>query len=341
MKTILHVTEALGGGVTSALTQIIRLSPQHKHCVLAALRESDAVQTDWQTLGIDHWQLPRGLRAATTTIRTAYQKIRPDFVHLHSSFAGAWGRLSGGIPRQKIIYTPHCYAFERRDIGPLERLTFRLAEEILAVGGGTVAACSPREAQLARGLLAKQHVAVVPNSVRNDFLQPRGPHGMGRPFKVMMIGRAAAQKDPSFFAATARLLRAEKAPVEFHWLGDGPARPLLEAAGVKMSGWLPQLGLWTQLKTADLYFHCAAWEGCPMSLLEAAALDIPILGRSIPSLEALPLHHTVASPAAAARSIHHLLQSNELYPLRANAALIRERYSPEVEAKALEALYGS
>ena len=52
---------------------------------------------------------------ALLQINKLYNSIQPTYVHLHSSLAGLYGRISG-IASEKIIYTPHGYAFQRKDV---------------------------------------------------------------------------------------------------------------------------------------------------------------------------------------------------------------------------------
>ena len=79
-----------------------------------------------------------------------------------------------------------------------------------------------------------------------------------------------------------------------------------------------------------------------MSVLEAAALDVPILARAIPSLVTLPLQGTVDTPAAAAETITALAQGKgDWATLQTNATVLREHYSPARQAEALAELYST
>ena len=73
------------------------------------------------------------------------RRYQPDLIHLHSSWAGLLGRLVP-LGRRKIVYTPHCYAFERRDLSQVVRIGLWLVEKILSRRNAGVFAVSPREA---------------------------------------------------------------------------------------------------------------------------------------------------------------------------------------------------
>ena len=58
-------------------------------------------------------------------------------------------------------------------------------------------------------------------------------------------------------------------------------------AGVAVSGWLPSIKLRRVLRESGLYLHSAAWEGSPLSTLEALSEGCAVLTRSIPSMTSL------------------------------------------------------
>src|SRR6185295_18437782 len=94
-----------------------------------------------------------GLLNLWRSLRAAVADVRPDVVHLHSSMAGALGRLQPPLPgRPAVVYSPHCFAFERRDILRERRWAYRLAEFVLARRTDAFICVSPHEAQLARNL---------------------------------------------------------------------------------------------------------------------------------------------------------------------------------------------
>jgi glycosyltransferase involved in cell wall biosynthesis len=344
VSKILHITESLGGGVTTALHSFIVNAPQAEHYLLAAIRPGDDTRLPWNNIVTQQWRLPRAPWAAIQTIRQTYAKLQPDRVHLHSSYAGAWGRLAG-LPRERIIYTPHCYAFERRDLAAPLRTIFYGVEQLLSFGGKFLAAVSPHEADLARRMRGKQQIIFLPNvaTLPPEILPLRQHHQRNptAPLRIAMAGRLAPQKDPAFFAATAQAAKAAGLKATFIWLGGGKPQgeEKLRAEGVQVSGWLGHHELLEQLARCDLYFHTAAWESCPMAILEAAALGIPIMARKIPSLDALPLQDTMANPAAAAEAIALMASGQGWESFRRNVTVINNSYTIQAQQQALQTLY--
>lgn len=312
---VLHVTECWGSGVASAVHAYIKATPGHDHWLLMAHDAADPL--------LDAESLLSGLRifadghvARIRDVAAAYRETRPDIVHAHSSYAGLYVRSCPSIPSRRIVYTPHCYAFERTDISRYVRYGFRLAEALLAPRTGVVAAVSPREADLAVRLRGGQRVVYVPNVVPEipavvspvPAVVPDVPAADGRErsgLTAISVGRICAQKDPAFLAEAAR---AAGPSTRWIWAGDGdPAlRRTLEDAGVVVTGWLARQEVLALLGTADVYVHTASWEGAPVSVLEAVGAGLPVVARDIPALRSLGVPDLVATPAECALAVRAL-----------------------------------
>ena len=78
--------------------------------------------------------------------------------------------------------------------------------------------------------------------------------------------------------------------LEAVWIGDGPEhdRRAVEELGVKVTGWLNRDEATAELRAADLYLHTAAWEGFPLSVIEAVRAGVPVFVRPIPAFAQVP-----------------------------------------------------
>jgi glycosyltransferase involved in cell wall biosynthesis len=274
---VLHVVQKYSSGVGSAIAQYTHSLPDLEHHLLSGTAvdaEGDLAQ---QAGFAGTHRMVGSPLARIRRIREVVAELRPDVVHAHSSHGGAFTRLAVRAGRNRIVYTPHCYAFERRDVRWPARAAFRMAEAALAFNTSVFAACSPREAALSERL-SSAPVVLVPNVVGG--------------------GRISPQKDPEFFAGAVRALRREEPALRAVWLGDGePAmRAALEQAGVEVTGWLPSSGVLAELGAADLYLHSALWEGFPLMVAEAVALGVPTLVRPVPSFSTVPAALRMGSP---------------------------------------------
>lgn len=294
---ILHVTEALGGGIQSAIANYIDGLPDVEHAVYSRAR--DGQQTHSWPDTVEHEQYDGGLPGFFLRLRAKVRDEKPTVVHLHSSFAGAArGILPAGTA---MVYSPHCYAMERQDVVAPVRWIFATVEFLLARRRQSTVAVSPREAEIAERL--------NPNSPTVLVLNP-SPLGDEPPAEragdeVVMVGRILPQKDPEFFAAVARA--SADGPGRFVWIGDGDQeeRATLRESGVEVTGWVPPSELRGRLRRAALCLHTAAWEGGPVSAVEAAALGVPVLARDIPAMRSLGYAVVPGPPERLAAEVRH------------------------------------
>jgi glycosyltransferase involved in cell wall biosynthesis len=294
-QRILHVVQKYSSGVGSAIAQYTHSLPDVEHHLLSGTAvDAEGDLADQARFAGTH-RMDGSLLARIRRIREVVADLRPDVVHAHSSHGGAFTRLALRRGRHHIVYTPHCFAFERQDVRWPTRATFRLVEMALALNTSVFAACSPREATLSERLSGSP-VVLVPNvAPLHDARPPRQP---GQRPTVVGGGRISPQKDPEFFADVVRGLRREESALRAVWLGDGDpvGRAVLEDAGVEVTGWLARADVVRELGQADVYLHSALWEGFPLMVAEAVALGVPTLVRPVPSFEQVPLALTVATP---------------------------------------------
>jgi glycosyltransferase involved in cell wall biosynthesis len=342
---ILHVVEALGSGIASALEDYLRSTPDHTHTVLAYRRPQAQTGDELERLATSLVLLPEGRLAQVRTLRRLVRELRPDIVHAHSTYAGLYVRLFVWARTARLIYTPHAFSFERRDIPLALRALYWLVEALLSLRGGCVAAVGRREAELAARLPGRQVVVQLPNVVRTVQASP--PQAAVRrrsvegELRLAMLGRISPQKGPDFFRRAVEHSRRLGLPLRWIWIGGGEAaeEQALREAGAEVTGWLsrPQALGW--LNTADVYVHTAAWEGLPVSVLEAAALDLPIAARRIPAVESLGIPLLCDSPEALVTAVRSLTDERRRDALRTHSRLLVERHQPAAQRHALHLAY--
>lgn len=274
---ILHITESLGGGVTSAINSYVLNSQQHEHFIFASKRPGDTTGEEDKGLLKDIKIAPRKL-SSLIQLRTYINDISPDIIHIHSTYAGFFCRLLPFINSKKVVYTPHGFAFLRND-HPLALKLYRIAEYILAKRTRIIAGCGLDEKLIAESLIGKTRAIELINVC--DALPVVDPikHSTGKPV-IGMVGRITAQKGLSYFKEVAS---ACSHVAHFKWIGGGDdeATEELRGVGVEVTGWLSRQQVIAHMKGLDIYFHSAAWDGFPISVLEAAKLDLPIMLRRI------------------------------------------------------------
>ncbi|MHA7987748.1 glycosyltransferase [Rathayibacter sp. CAU 1779] len=296
--------ESFGSGVKNSVLSYVANTPEFAHHLLWSTHADTAVDDADLAAFASHERMPAGHIRRIHAVRDSVARLSPPIVHAHSSWAGMYVRSAlRPSPRLSVVYTPHGYSFQRQDIPAAARGLFRVAEWGLSFRTTTIAACGQHEARLSAWPFKHPTINVVPNVFHGVDLaiirtRPRmrsrvaDPLSSGLPV-IVGAGRLCNAKDPTFFAATIRALRASGSRARAIWIGEGEdhfARDLRDA-DVEITGWLDRSDAAKVMSHASVYLHTARWEGFPLSVLEAAALGIPVIGRDIGALrdEGLPL----------------------------------------------------
>lgn len=286
---VLHVIESFGGGSLSALRQYIASTPDLEHHVIRRVRDGEYSPVPEDEAFASVTEMPANLVMAVFAIQRAARNIEPHIVHAQSSLGGVLARVSlRSSDRRRIVYTPHCFAFERLDVRPPVRWAFRATEWLLALNTYAVAGCSPAEAGTAQAWSTCKRSFYVPN-LAHGVATSAGFDGSNSPPTVVAAGRLSAQKDPAYFGRVVAHLQRSPNPPAALWLGDGEPvlAERLERTGISVSGWRPPDEVQRKLSAAAVYVHTARWEGFPMMILEAHESGVPIVARRIKALAGL------------------------------------------------------
>ncbi len=188
--------------------------------------------------------------------------------------------------RIPILVTEHQSFQPGRETGFRQRIFPRLARWLYP--SGKVVAVSEGVADTMAQVigLPRQDITVIPNPVLTDDLQSLAaeplPMGVRRPY-VLGMGRLTAQKNFPLLLDAFRRMAEQRPDLNLVILGDGPDRSALEA-GVRELGLQERVSLpgfqanpYPWLKGAAAFALSSDWEGLPTVLIEALALDVPVV----------------------------------------------------------------
>ncbi|OBA73831.1 glycosyltransferase [Gordonia sp. 852002-10350_SCH5691597] len=297
-RQLIHVTESFASGTAAAIGDYVRNYPDVEHHLVYATRAEATV--DVESLGqfASTIELPEGTANRIRFLNGTVRDKGPAVIHAHSSKAGVYVRLAlRNSQRTPIVYTPHCYAFERRDVPGVIRTGFRFAEWLLSFNTSAIGACSPRERELSEWPVSNPRTVLVPNVTPSHI--PQHQRTASTRLRIAGNGRLGPQKDAHFFAECVASARRSGTDFEAVWIGGGDEESarLLRSAGVDVTGWLSREQALKTLAAADVYLHTAQWEGFPISILEAATAGLPVIARAQPYVHGFRMPMTIDHPS--------------------------------------------
>jgi glycosyltransferase involved in cell wall biosynthesis len=298
-RILLLITLAEIGGAQSYVAALLPALVRDFEVAVAAygpgpLREA-AATSGARFIPLRHVRRPiRPLRdlAGLVELVRLLRRERPDILHASSSKAGVLGRLAGllaGVPIR--IFTVHGWAFSAH-AGAAAKVYYwadRLVKPLTTV---TICVSDHERARgLEAGTCTPERTAVIPNAVD---IRPAQTARLDRDRPVLVaVGRLKAPKD--FLTLVRALALLRPGSVDAVIVGDGPDRAGLEAEirrlgigdRVRLLGErhdVPEL-----LARADLFVLSSASEGMPVSVLEAMATGLPVVGSRVGGVPELVL----------------------------------------------------
>lgn len=265
-------------------------------------------------------------------IKKIARTLKPDVVHMHSSKAGALGRLFLDRKQFRMFYTPHGYAF-LMNVSPLKKAVYRAVEKMLA-GRATTIACSESEYLIAKEL--NPDCECIDNGI--DFPQsPCASKDTEERPRIYTSGRVSAQKNPALFNEIAMLLPE----YEFVWIGAGPEESSLTAPNITVTGWVERDKAIEIASRCDIFLLPSLWEGLSVSLLEAMAAGRLCIVSSIPgNLNAIEDGVNGAVCSSAREYADAVKSYPSLAPLGLQAAeTVKKRFSMEGMAEKYYSVY--
>ena len=277
-EKLLFIVEAMGGGIFTYITNLTNELVK-KYDVYVAYSVRKETPKDFKksfNVNVKLIKVENFVRSinilqdlkAYIEIKKIVKKVNPDIIHLHSSKAGALGRLAFSFFNNKytVFYTPHGYSFLMSDKSKVKRLVYRNIEKILGMGNAVTISCSPGEDK------ESQKIAKYTEHVNNGINMKEITNVVGdykksnsNKVKVATLGRISYQKNPALFNRIAENM-PEK---EFIWIGNGELKEEITSPNVRITGWLDRNAALRKLNEADIFILTSRWEGLPMALLEA------------------------------------------------------------------------
>lgn len=278
------------------------------------------VQTGAQHIVLNLQRQPglADLRAVAVLRRLSRDR---DVVHVHSSKAGAVGRIAvASLPRNRrpaVVFTTHYWSWQ---VGGALARAYLWIERLLARKTDVIVAVSEQEAEEGRRSLGRgaDRIRVIPNGVDRARFSPEGDVAdRGEDPLVVCVGRLSKQKgqDIAISAmanlgnrnARLRLVGEEYPPGERDRL-----MTLADTLGVAdRIDWYGRVDdAAPQFRAADVVIAPSRWEGMSLVFLEAMACGAPMIVSDVAGSQAVENAGVVVpveDPDTLAREIDALL----------------------------------
>jgi len=286
---ILHVCESLIGGPASYLEEILPYQIQQfgadKVALLAPASHRESVASSINCTVETYDRTGRNFRsilALALAIRKSIKRHDPDIVHLHSSVAGAIGRLIvRGMRRQpRVVYCAHCWAFDRPRKTAFTRLC-ALLERTLSRFADAIVNISPHEEPLLRNAgFSLESTKLIVSGIRDLASPPDAAPAATdptAPLRLLFVGRLDSQKGVDLLLRDFALLKPGRATLRIVGAKIVDNRDLIIPPEVELLGWVPRETLPALFGKFDAVVMPSRWEGMPLLAIEVLRSGIPLI----------------------------------------------------------------
>ncbi|BEN05572.1 MULTISPECIES: glycosyltransferase [Serratia] len=295
---VLHAAETIKGGVATVLRQLAKSQIADKGqenicCLVPADQASELYGVDSRSIK-SFPRLGRGIRGFLQfffIFTRVVLKHRPKVVHLHSSFAGALGRLSlillWPIYRPKVIYCPHAFAF-MMTVSRFKSRIYTVIEKLLLPITDVVICVSHCEKKIAVDAgLNENKLVVVHNGVpsNDNYAKKVNSFESNELIQLLFVGRFDYQKGFDILSKAMRQLegKAFHLTVVGDFVLENENDKIQDLPQTTYAGWLSAEQLAPHFCRADVLLIPSRWEGFAMVPLEAMSYGLPILASNCSS----------------------------------------------------------
>ena len=275
-KKILFIVEAMGGDV---FTYVVDLSNElvneyDMYITYSVRKQTPENYRDYFDKQIHLVEVKNFSRSINPTkdikafieIKNHAKRIKPDIIHLHSSKAGALGRLAFNGRKTPLFYIPRGYNFLMQKHSFAKRMIYKAVETIYSRRNCMTISCSEGEHQ--EILKLTKNTTYVNNGINIKDLQKlidKTDSATDYPSTVFTLGRICYQKNPVLFNQVSEALPE----IKFFGIGDGELRDELTAPNIEITGWVKREEALQYSLRGDIFILTSLWEGLSISLLES------------------------------------------------------------------------
>ena len=282
---ILHVGEYVNGGVATYLRTLLNGLQKYNDIESYLLISEDKSQKNWEnmTKKVFYYKYKRSITnifSAMKQIHEVIEKVNPDIIHVHSTWAGLFVRLPYLFRKRKakIIYQSHGWAF-LMDTSNYKKYIYALVERILSIPTDKIINISNYEQnQAIKYGLDKNKMIMIYNGVEDKINRSNLKLNWNKnKINLLFVGRLDRQKGLDLFLDVYNKMEMDN--IHLYVIGTS----VLDSSLPKDTEYVTYLG-WVDNKDIDVYYQaCDAvimpsrWEGFGLVAIEAMRNSKPVI----------------------------------------------------------------
>ncbi|MCO7176715.1 glycosyltransferase [Sporolactobacillus kofuensis] len=283
---ILHVCEYVRGGISTYINEVLKFQVSADQVssvhVLMSDYNSDNLPIDGVHFHYYHYKRKLSkVLPAIIEVHQAITKLKPDIVHIHSSFAGLFVRVwfFFKMKRPKIVYCAHGWSF-MMEISQIKKYIYGWLERLLARKTDIIVNISNKEfigSQLYK--IPKQKSIVIPNGIEDRLFKGEDLSLNLDQTKInlLFVGRFDRQKGIDLLFDYFKNSPLEN--VNLYAIGQNVLDPALMEIpnNVTTLGWVDHQIIDSYYEKFDAIIIPSRWEGFGLVAIEAMKNKKPII----------------------------------------------------------------
>lgn len=282
---ILHVGEYVSGGVATYIRTLIDGLQNYYDIENYLLMSEYKSQKEWGSVPkkVFYYKYKRNIInifSAIKQIHEVIEKVNPDIIHVHSTWAGLFVRLPYLIKRKKykIIYTAHGWSFIM-DVSKKKKFLYAIIEKVLSIVTDKIINISNFEEKEALNYgLDKKKMEVIYNGVKDiNYNIKCNVDENNNKIKLLFVGRLDKTKGIDILLDIYNKNKFKN--LHLYIIGES----VLDNIEIKSDDTITYLG-WIDNKDIDKYYQMcdvvimpSRWDGFGLVAIEAMRNSKPVI----------------------------------------------------------------
>ena len=306
---IIHIAQS-AGGVAEYLYMFLSNENNNKYehiLILSKDYEQQKERFEKYSSHIEIVDIKRDIKLkddikSVFNIRKCIRKITPDIVYMHSSKAGALGRIAMTFNfKIKKIYNSHGWYFNA-EISDKKKKLYTIIEKILAYKTDVIVNISKSEYEsaLEKKIAKKEKLVLIDNGI--DFKKfenvdlyrehIRNNYNISNDCVVIgVVGRLTDQKDPMASISAFKIVKEKYENCKLMFVGSGELeKHVIDYAkehnlekDIIITGWVSNVEKY--ISAFDIAILPSKWEGFGLVIVEYMACKKPIVATKVGGIE--------------------------------------------------------